>query len=88
MMLAVVLAGAGFMAARAPTETAIHIAAPVLRLGAQADLPEDISSRWLVQQVAAAVSEQLGPLRVSGPIGATPVTTISSESFRGSSRHR
>ena len=83
VMLAVVLAGTGFMVARAPTETAIHIAAPALRLGAQVDLPGEISSRWLVQQVTAAVSEQLGPLRVSGPIGATPVTTISSGSARG-----
>jgi tRNA A-37 threonylcarbamoyl transferase component Bud32 len=82
-LLAVVLAGAGYLAARAPSETAIHIAAPVLRLGAQAAIPEDISSRWLVQQVAAAVSEQLGPLRISGPIGATPVTTISSDTARG-----
>ena len=82
-ILAVVLAGTGFMAAREPTETAIHIAAPILRLGAQADIPEDISSRWLVQEVTAAVSEQLGPLRVSGPIGATPVTIISSDTARG-----
>jgi hypothetical protein len=71
------------MAAREPTETAIHIAAPILRMGAQADIPEDISSRWLVQEVTAAVSEQLGPLRVSGPIGATPVTIISSDTARG-----
>jgi len=81
--LAVALAWTGFMVAREPTQTAIHIAAPILRLGMQADLPEDISSRWLVQEVTAAVSEELGPLRVSGPIGATPVTTISSDTARG-----
>lgn len=82
MMLVAVLAVAGFISARAPTETALHIAAPVLHLAAQADIPRDISGFWLVREVKAAVSEQLGPLRVSGPIGATPVTTISSDTAR------
>ena len=57
-------------------ETRVHIAAPVVRVAAEAEVPAGVSSRWLVEEVTAAMRERLGPLRVSGPIGATPVTTL------------
>ena len=39
-------------------------------------LPREITGRWLVDEVTGAMSERLGPLWVTGPVGATPVTTL------------
>jgi hypothetical protein len=61
---------------RPPGTTPIHIDEPLLRLATGVGLPEEISSRWLVEEVSRAVAERLGPLRVTGPVGATPVTTL------------
>jgi hypothetical protein len=78
------LAGVGLGTALIPAETRIHIDAPQLRLVPGVRLPEGVDSRWLVREVTAAVSEQLGPLRVTGPVGATPVTTLYSDPARQS----
>jgi len=59
-----------------PNPTRVHIEAPVLQLDAGAELPAEVSGRWLVEEVSEAMREQLGPLLVTGPIGATPVTTL------------
>jgi len=59
-----------------PRETLFQVGAPVLRLSPGADLPAAISSRWLVEQVTEVAAERLGPLRVSGPVGVIPVTTL------------
>ncbi len=59
-----------------PGETRVHIEAPLMRLAASVELPGEISSRWLVEEVTQAMQERLGPLLVSGPIGATPLTTL------------
>jgi predicted Ser/Thr protein kinase len=67
---------------RRPGETRVHIDEPVLRLVTSAGLPEEISSRWLVGEVSRAVAERLGPLRVTGPVGATPVTTLNTARAR------
>jgi hypothetical protein len=63
-------------------ETRVHIEAPVVRLAAGAELPGEISGRWLVAEVSDAMRERLGPLRVSGPVGATPVTTLYADQAR------
>jgi hypothetical protein len=63
-------------------ETRVHIEAPVVRLAAGARLPDEISGRWLVAEVSEAMRERLGPLRVSGPVGATPVTTLYADPAR------
>ena len=80
LVAAVVVVG-GFFVLRFPGETAVHVAAPVLHLGQRARLPAEISAPWLVREVIGGVRERLGPVRVSGPIGASPVTTISSRDF-------
>ncbi len=64
------------------TEKRVHIDAPVVRLAAGAQLPGEISGRWLVAEVSEAMRERLGPLRVSGPVGATPVTTLYADPAR------
>lgn len=68
--------GLVFFATLPPVETSVHIEAPVMRVADGVELPREISSHWLVQEVAGAMRERLGPLHVSGPIGATPVTTL------------
>ena len=70
------LLGLVYVALSPAAETRVHIAAPVLRLARGAEMPAGISSRWLVDEVAGAMRERLGPLQVTGPIGATPVTTL------------
>jgi hypothetical protein len=57
--------------------TRVHIEQPVLRVAADMHLPPDISDRWLVETMKQGVTEELGELHVSGPLGATPVTTVS-----------
>jgi eukaryotic-like serine/threonine-protein kinase len=52
-----------------PTRTRVHIEAPTLRLDTEAALPEEISGRWLVEQVALAAGEQVGPMQLTGPPG-------------------
>ena len=63
-------------------ETRVHIDAPVVRLASGAELPGEISGRWLVAEVSEAMRQRLGPLRVSGPVGATPVTTLYADRSR------
>lgn len=70
------VAGLGISLGLPPAETRIHIDAPVVRLAKAVELPQDVSGHWLVEEVTRALSERLGPLRVTGPVGATPVTTL------------
>lgn len=80
---AVVLACAALYFQFAPAmEKQVFIEAPVLRLAADADLPGEISPLWLVEEVSQVLREQLGPLRVAGPVGATPVTTLYADPAR------
>jgi tRNA A-37 threonylcarbamoyl transferase component Bud32 len=65
-----------YLVTRPPAETRVYIEAPVMRLAANIELPEEISGRWLVEEVSQAMRERLGPLQVTGPIGATPVRTL------------
>jgi hypothetical protein len=44
-------------------------------VSAEMELLPDISPAWLVQEVKNALAEQLGRLRVIGPVGAVPRTT-------------
>ncbi len=76
------LASLGWFLQLPVAETRVHIEAPVVRLAAGAQLPGEISGRWLVAEVSAAMRERLGPVRVSGPVGATPVTTLYADPAR------
>ena len=68
--------GLVYAASLPPAPTNVHISAPVVRVAAGAEMPAGISSRWLVEEVTGAMRERLGPLQVTGPIGATPITTL------------
>jgi tRNA A-37 threonylcarbamoyl transferase component Bud32 len=57
-------------------ETFIHINEPLLRLSGDIDLPREVSSRWLVEEVKLALRDQLGALHVTGPVGATRSKTL------------
>ena len=49
--------------------TRVHIAAPALGFAGNVELPEAISSRWLVEQVALVVNERMKPILITGPPG-------------------
>jgi tRNA A-37 threonylcarbamoyl transferase component Bud32 len=68
--------GLAYIAFLPPAQTSVHIAAPVMRVATGAQMPSGISSRWLVEEVTGAMRERLGRVRITGPIGATPVTTL------------
>jgi tRNA A-37 threonylcarbamoyl transferase component Bud32 len=57
-------------------ETFIHIDEPLMRLSGDIDLPREVSSRWLVEEVKLALNDQLGALHVTGPVGATRSKTL------------
>ena len=78
--VALMTAGLAFALSLPPVATHVHIEAPAVRLAAGAQLPAEISSRWLVAAVTAAMQQRLGPVRVSGPIGATRETRLSAGS--------
>ena len=50
--------------------TAVYIEEPLLRFSTDIDIPPEISSRWLVEQVKLALAEQLGEVHITGPMGA------------------
>ena len=71
VLVLVVAAGVPLLIAMQDRETFIHIDEPLLRLSGDIDLPREVSSRWLVEEVKLALNEQLGALHVTGPVGAT-----------------
>ena len=79
------LAGVGGLITLAllePSQTRVHIEAPVLRVATSAELPGEVSGRWLVAEVTAAMRERVGSLTVTGPLGATPATTLYADPAR------
>ena len=54
--------------------TPIGFALPITSVSAEMELLPGISSAWLLQEVKNALAEQLGRLRVIGPVGAVPRT--------------
>ncbi len=77
-ILAGVAVGAGllYLLALPPGQTRVHFEAPQMRLDAGTRLPGEVSDRWLVEEVSRAMQERVGPVLVTGPVGATPVTTL------------
>jgi serine/threonine protein kinase len=59
-----------------PGETRIHIDEPIVRVASGIELPSELSPDWLVEQVVAAASSRLGPIVVTGPVGASEVRTL------------
>jgi len=57
-------------------ETPIYFDEPLLRLGADSELPDQISSDWLVGEVKRALREELGPIHVLSPTGAERSDTL------------
>ena len=53
----------------------VHIEAPEVRMVAAAALPEQLSIALLVNEFTRALDNHLGPLLITGPMAATPVTT-------------
>ena len=75
-------AGMLYLLAAPQEQLRVHFEAPQVRLEADTRLPVEVSDRWLVEEVSGAIRERVGPLQVSGPIGATAVTTLYSDPAR------
>ncbi len=54
----------------------VHIDAPELAIANDAALPADLSIDWLVGELKDTLQSYLGPMLVTGPVGATPLTTL------------
>jgi serine/threonine protein kinase len=72
----VALAGVPLAMALRNTVTPIRFTPPQTSVTEMIELPPEISKIWLLKQVRAALGEQLGNIRIVGPHGAFPVTTI------------
>ena len=59
-----------------PGSTRVHISQPRIQVGADIRLPEDVSAQWIIEQVKEAMISSLGPIFVTGPVGATEVRTL------------
>ena len=67
--------------------TPVYIEEPLLRFSTDIDIPPEISSRWLVEQVKLALAEQLGEVHITGPMGAGS-RFYSSEGQQGDTQER
>ena len=73
--IAVVLSGALVMTMQSRV-TPIVFALPITSISPEMELLPDISRVWLVQEVTEALAEQLRRVRIIGPVGAAPRTTV------------
>jgi len=55
------------------TVTPLRFEQPQITIAADAVVPGGITSRWLVMEVRQALIDQLGHVRIVGPIGAYPL---------------
>lgn len=78
-----VLLGVPLTMALRPAETLVHLPQPRLKVAGDMDLPLDISVRWLVEEAKSAVLTGLGPVRFSGPVGATPARLLAADAGDG-----
>ncbi len=79
---AALVGGLVYWSGLVPSLTRVHIEAPVIRVASSIELPPEVSSRWLVAEVTQVMRERVGPLTVTGPVGATPVTTLYADPAR------
>ena len=56
--------------------TPVRFDEPVTTVGPGVELPREISRTWLLQQVKQALGEELGNIKIVGPVGAVPDTTL------------
>lgn len=75
-LLAAVLLGIPLALVLQAGQTRVHIERPTLVVATDRDLPREISSRWLAGEVEAALAEQLGDVRISGPLGSRRDNTL------------
>lgn len=59
-----------------PSQIRIHIEQPVTKFSSEVITPHEVSELWIVEQIKATVSGEVGEILVTGPVGATPVRTL------------
>jgi eukaryotic-like serine/threonine-protein kinase len=70
------MAGASLALALHSTVTPVRFAQPLTSIGADIELPLEVSRTWLVEEVKQALSGRFANLQVVGPVGAAPRTTL------------
>jgi eukaryotic-like serine/threonine-protein kinase len=61
------------------TVTPVHFTQPETSISTDSFLPRGVSRDWLVMQVRQALADQLGNIRIIGPVGAFPMTILYSD---------
>jgi serine/threonine protein kinase len=84
-VIAIVMATVTLAIALQNRLTPVRFDEPVTSVAPGMELPQEISNNWLLLQVKLALGEELGNLKVVGPVGAVPDTTLYS---RGKPRDR
>ncbi|MBT4519781.1 MAG: serine/threonine protein kinase [Halieaceae bacterium] len=81
--LVLVSVGLGAGLALSPEQVSwVHIEEPVLNIDSQQNLPAEVSSQWLVSEVKRALGTSLGPIFVTGPVGATQPLSLYAKNSR------
>jgi serine/threonine protein kinase len=75
-LLLIAAAGVPTVIALHNTVTPVRFAPPQTGISPGTQLPQEISRTWLVEEVRRVLAERLGTLRVIGPVGALPMTTL------------
>ncbi len=58
------------------TVTPVRFTEPQTRFTADIDLPPEVSDTWLLREVKQALRDELGNVRIVGPVGADPRTIL------------
>jgi hypothetical protein len=70
-MYRIFMSGSSILSCNLPEAYAIQVDEPDLRIPVEVNLPGAVSPKWLVEQVMRGASEELGPVYVLGPVGAS-----------------
>jgi serine/threonine protein kinase len=60
-----------------PNQTRVHIEQPQTKFSTEVVTPSQVSELWIIEQIKHAAVSELGEIFVTGPVGATPVRTLS-----------
>jgi eukaryotic-like serine/threonine-protein kinase len=70
------MVGVSLVTAEQSTVTPVRFAQPLTAVGPELELPLEISRSWMVSEVKKALNGRFANLRVVGPVGAAPRTTL------------
>ncbi len=74
--LAAAVISSPFALVAATRVTPVQFAPPHVALSADIDLPQELSTSWLLDEFKSALRSEIGQVRVIGEVGADPSTTV------------